>query len=60
MIHKYWGFQIPTDILLKMRLAAAKCGRTMTEIVISGIEWELDLIDRAPVNDGVKKEIENS
>ena len=56
MIKKYWGFNMPTDILKRLRLAAAKCGISMATIVLSALEWELDRIDKTPVNDGVKKD----
>lgn len=57
VIKKYWGFQIPTDVILKMREAALKTTRTMSDIVLSGIEWELDRISKTPTNDGVRDDL---
>jgi hypothetical protein len=58
MIYKFWGFRIPTSLLLRLKVQSAKHNLSMSSIAIAGITDTIDAMEKTPSqNSG---EVENA
>ena len=48
MIYKFWGFRIPTSLLLRLKVQSAKHNLSMSSIAIAGITDTIEVMEKTP------------
>jgi plasmid stability protein len=58
VIYKFWGFRIPTDLLLRLKVQAAKHRISMSAIAVGAITDAVEQIEASPSQSS--KEVQNA